>query len=170
MTVFPLHRLLRVLRMLARGTTGAELQAALGLKSAAVSRLVAQIEAAGLQVERHHENRRQPGRPAIWYTVTRREVDDWLWRRPIPDDERVACPPGRVSHRGQRPFGKTEAAERETLAIMRALRAKGCGVTDIARQLNAQRRPTRRGGKWFPAVVFNILRRRCTGEDESTDD
>lgn len=148
------RRLLVALRQLARGATSRQLQYSLGMKEQAVARVVLQLEAAGLKVERHsiaRQHQRGAGASALRYTVAQAEVDDWLWNRP---DENYA------SRRSQHPpFGTLNDRERETLARMHKLQAKGFGATKIARRLNAEARPTRYGGPWLPGVVTIILKR-----------
>ena len=57
---------------------------------------------------------------------------------------------------GRKIFGQTEA-ERETLARMHKLAAKGLNYTEIASALNAEHRKTRLGKEWFPTTVSRTL-------------
>jgi len=49
--------------------------------------------------------------------------------------------------------------ERDTIARMQALHAEGRSYRDIAAALTAEGRATKRGGRWFPATVRNVLLR-----------
>lgn len=51
-----------------------------------------------------------------------------------------------------------EAAEQATLARIRELRAGDAGYDRVARQLNAEGRPTKRGGQWAAMSVRSVLR------------
>jgi site-specific DNA recombinase len=51
------------------------------------------------------------------------------------------------------------AAEQETLALVRTLRAQGLGGRAIARELNERRLPAKRGGEWSPVTVRRLLAR-----------
>lgn len=49
--------------------------------------------------------------------------------------------------------------ERHTIERMRELRSAGASFRQIARRLAAERRPTKRGGRWEAATVASVLRR-----------
>jgi DNA invertase Pin-like site-specific DNA recombinase len=50
-------------------------------------------------------------------------------------------------------------AEQRALVKMKALAAQGVPINEIARVLNAEGAPTKRGGKWCGATVARILKR-----------
>ncbi|MBU0611288.1 MAG: recombinase family protein, partial [Armatimonadetes bacterium] len=59
---------------------------------------------------------------------------------------------------GRRVVRKVEA-ECDTVARILALRAEGMTLQAIAAAVTAEGRPTKRGGKWFPSTVRNVLQR-----------
>ncbi|MFB6889429.1 recombinase family protein [Kitasatospora sp. NPDC056327] len=50
-----------------------------------------------------------------------------------------------------------EPTEAKVLARMRAWRAEGVGVREIARRLNEEGVPSKRGGRWHPTTVARLL-------------
>jgi len=70
--------------------------------------------------------------------------------------ERVRTRAGRCE--GRKPYGE-RAGEREVIVRARELARSGMSYSLIATTLNTERRPTRAGGKWFPATVSRILNR-----------
>lgn len=49
-------------------------------------------------------------------------------------------------------------AEQAVLVLVQGSRAKGDSYALIADSLNADRIPTKYGGRWFPAMVRSVLR------------
>jgi DNA invertase Pin-like site-specific DNA recombinase len=70
--------------------------------------------------------------------------------------ERVRTRAGRCE--GRKPYGE-RVGETEVIARARDLARRGMSYSLIATTLNAERRPTRGGGRWFPATVSRILNR-----------
>lgn len=68
--------------------------------------------------------------------------------------QRIRARQGRCE--GRKPYGE-RPGEQEVIARARELAKGGMNYSHIAHQLNAERRPTRAGGRWFPATVRRIL-------------
>jgi site-specific DNA recombinase len=54
--------------------------------------------------------------------------------------------------------------EAQTVALVRAWRDAGAGLSEIARRLAAENRPTKRGGQWNATGVRNLLKQRYLEE------
>ena len=54
------------------------------------------------------------------------------------------------------------AAELATAERIAELRAQGLTYQQIADTLTAEGRPTKRGGRWYPTTVANVLERKAT--------
>jgi DNA invertase Pin-like site-specific DNA recombinase len=61
------------------------------------------------------------------------------------------------------------AAEQETLRRARELDAGGLGLRAIARRLNDDDRPTKRGGRWDATAVKRLLTRGARGAADGDD-
>jgi DNA invertase Pin-like site-specific DNA recombinase len=59
---------------------------------------------------------------------------------------------------GRKPFGSTPE-ERSILDEMLSMKRDGIGPNDISDYLNAKRKQTRFGGRWYPGTVAKIIRR-----------
>jgi DNA invertase Pin-like site-specific DNA recombinase len=70
--------------------------------------------------------------------------------------QRIRAREGRCE--GRKPYGE-RFGELEVIARARELAKEGMNYSQIADTLNAERRPTRAGGRWFPATASRILAR-----------
>ncbi|MBY0279996.1 recombinase family protein, partial [Candidatus Binatia bacterium] len=71
-------------------------------------------------------------------------------------------------HIGSAPFGMAWTAtgelvpvddEIETVELVRQLRDEGLSLREIADRLTADGRRTKRGGRWYPSTIRNVLGR-----------
>jgi len=69
--------------------------------------------------------------------------------------QRIRARQGRCE--GRKPYGE-RPGEQEVIARARELAKEGMNYSHIADTLNGERRPTRAGGRWFPATVSRILK------------
>ncbi len=97
---------------------------------------------------------------------------------------RQRCDEGRRARKaegkriGEIPFGYSLASdgktllenvgEQKTISLVWALRAAGHNLRQIAGELNRRGLPAKKGGKWHPQLVSNILKRRTCPRTKKT--
>jgi hypothetical protein len=59
---------------------------------------------------------------------------------------------------GAKAFGEVDAAELAVVDRIKSMRSTGETLRAIADVLNSEGIPARRGGKWYPMTIANILR------------
>lgn len=96
-------------------------------------------------------------------------VSQWE-REAIGERTRVALQhlQAQGAHIGSAPFGRAWTAtgelvpvddEIETVQLVRQLRHEGLSLREIADRLTADGRKTKRGGRWYPSTIRNVLSR-----------
>ena len=121
-------------------------------------------------LEADHDSKTPTGRLMlrILAAVGEHELDQVAARTQVAVDHKRAA--GEAV--GAIPFGYdrdgdklvANAAEQETLALVRTLRARGLGGRAIARALNERQLPAKRGGTWSPVTVRRLLARLDGGD------